>query len=765
MTDGQQRALWQLKLIAQEKPGVFDVEAVHPPTAEDVRLSVIVGLRVGELPAAVGGVQLRAREEFRLIIPRDFPFTKPEVFVDHRRFAGRPHVQWSKYLCLYQSATEWNASDGMFGLVQRICDWLTKAAANQLDPDGQPLHPPAVYVNHTRGKLIVPCVDTPSFDEPCWLGVAELREYPNRIEIVAWHTPATMPAEGKFALALLFRGEWPWEFPEKGDALFREFEKQGVAPDLLLRLLAILAADGAGETPMYLVVGTPMRGTAGGVRKQHLAVWSLDANVKKYLALTLPRNHDTAEQTDARAKLRRLLDDHLHTAELTWCPVMEARAEVTVRRDGESPLARFRGRAVSVWGCGALGAPIALALCRAGVARLVLVDNGRVSPGLLVRQPYRADDIGSLKVDALEAQLKSIRPEVVVEKHDGNVSRRLAAGEDWASGCDLVIDATASEVVRKRMEQVWNRTLPHHVPVASLVVDATSSKLLAGFAGASASGASWDVFRKTKIELLRRGRKDFADAFFPEASAARLFQPEPGCSEPTFQGSSADATSMAAVGLNLIAGWFGGPAADAQFSAVFAAPKAAVAALAPQFFTFPADIVIATEHHELRVAPAALKEVRGWIEQNRRRRSRTAETGGLLWGEWDDASRVVWVTDASGPPADSKHSAELFVCGQTGTIEESNSRQKYSRSAVQYLGMWHTHPVSRPMPSDIDYQGMAEILACGPTPPMKNLLLIVGRMPTQDVLGAFVFMRELDQGDCRNLRCSGNQFPLAERIL
>jgi hypothetical protein len=60
---------------------------------------------------------------------------------------------------------------------------------------------------------------------------------------------------------------------------------------------------------------------------------------------------------------------------------------------------------------------------------------------------------------------------------------------------------------------------------------------------------------------------------------------------------------------------------------------------------------------------------------------------------------------------------------------------------------------------------MAEILACGPTAPTKNLLLIVGRMPAQDVLGAFVFVRELDRGDMRNLRCSGNHFPLPERIL
>ncbi|MEK7950945.1 ThiF family adenylyltransferase [Luteolibacter soli] len=765
MTDGQQRALWQLKLIAQKQPGVFDIETVHPPANEDSRLRVVVSLRVGKLATAPSGVRLRAREEFRLYISPDFPFTKPDVYVDHLRFAGMPHVQWAKYLCLYQSSTEWNASDGMFGLLQRLCDWLSKAAANELDPDGQPLHPPAVYVDYAKGKLVVPHADTPSFSETCWLGVAELREYPNRLEIVGWHTPKAMPAEGKFALALLFKSEWPWEYPDKGDALFREFEKQGVPSDLLLRLLAVLASDGMPDSPLFLIVGTPMRGIAGGARKQHLAVWSLNSTVKKGLALTLPKVQDTLEQTSIRAEVRQLVDDHLRAADLTWCQIMEARAEVTVRRDTDSSLARLRGRAIAIWGCGALGAPIALALCRAGVSRLVLADYGQVSPGLLVRQPYRADDVGSFKVDALEAQLKSIRSDLVVEKHCSNVNRLLAAGADWSSGCDLIVDATASEVVRKRTEQAWNRNRSVRVPLASLVVDATSSRLLVTFTGADASGASWDVFRKTKIELLRRGRKDFADAFFPETSSAKMFQPEPGCSEPTFQGSAADAAAMAAIGLNLIAQWLNESKPSTQHSTLFAAPRTGGSIKPSPFFEFLPDVVISAGHHELRVAPGVLKEIRGWIEQNRRLRSRTVETGGLLWGEWDDASQVVWISDASGPPEDSQHSPELFVCGQEGTTAENTARQKHTRGAVQYLGMWHTHPVSRPMPSEIDYEGMAQILSTGPTSPTKNLLLILGRTLTQDVLGAFVFVRELNQGTLQTLSCMGNHFPLKERIL
>ena len=142
-------------------------------------------------------------------------------------------------------------------------------------------------------------------------------------------------------------------------------------------------------------------------------------------------------------------------------------------------------------------------------------------------------------------------------------------------------------------------------------------------------------------------------------------------------------------------------------------------------YEFMPDVVVPAGEYELRIARPVLKEMKAWIAQNRRVRSRDVETGGLIWGEWDDAARVVWVTDASGPPPDSRHSAELFLCGHEGTIAENNARIRSTRSTVQYIGMWHTHPVSRPMPSRIDINGMAEILTAGPVPPRKNLLLIV----------------------------------------
>ena len=80
---------------------------------------------------------------------------------------------------------------------------------------------------------------------------------------------------------------------------------------------------------------------------------------------------------------------------------MEARPEVTIRRDSGTPAAWLAGKRVLVLGCGALGAPAAEICVRAGAAEVTVADNGIVRPGILVRQPYQDADIGQYKAIAL----------------------------------------------------------------------------------------------------------------------------------------------------------------------------------------------------------------------------------------------------------------------------------------------------------------------------------------------------------------------------
>lgn len=137
MTDGQRLALEQIKEIVVRDDYAIDIEGVWELSPSESRLVIEISLHCGDLPHAPGGLVFRERERFQVYVPAEFPYQKPEVWVPHKRFAGAPHVQWSRHLCLYQAPqTEWSVDDGMFGFIERLHLWLRRAALNQLDPEG-----------------------------------------------------------------------------------------------------------------------------------------------------------------------------------------------------------------------------------------------------------------------------------------------------------------------------------------------------------------------------------------------------------------------------------------------------------------------------------------------------------------------------------------------------------------------------------------------------------------------------------------------------
>lgn len=744
MTDGQSSALWQLREITAANPGCVEIENVSAPTEKSSWVWLTVSIRIGAIPRVEGGLRLRERETFQIGIHPDFPLYVPSVWVGHTRFAGQPHVQWTRHLCLFQAAAEWNPSDGMFGLLDRLEYWLRKGALNQLDPEGEPLHPPAVYADLKIGKYVIPKANAPVFEGSLWLGLAEIIDQLRHIEIVGWFDLDSLPSNGRVAMSLLFNSPLPWEYPTKVAELFGECERQGVAKEFLFKILKAASYLTPEGQPLYMILGAPMRGIAGGARKQHLSVWAIEAEAAESIRLTISQIGDREDIAELREKFARSLMNVLGEMSISWCPVIEARPEVTVRRDIESPLSYFRDKTVSVWGCGALGAPVAIHLCRAGARRIVLRDKAIVTPGILVRQPYVEDDVCNQKVEALKSHLLSIRRDIEIEAIHSNVETLLSSlDESWSDGSDLVIDATASDLVRRRLEIRWPSSEQDRVPVASLMLDRSATRLITAVVGAQFSGATWDAFRKAKIEILRDPlMKGFADGFFPAEITERPFQPEPGCSEPTFVGSSADSSALASIGLNLIATQIKDIEAESAISTLFSQPAlASGVSCSPSFVKHKADFVLLLKDHQIRITQSALKEVKAWASKNRRTRKADVETGGLLWGEWDEATRIIWVTGASGPPPDSKHSAEHFVCGVIGTKEEHETRVRLSRRSVGYIGMWHTHPTSRPLPSETDFAGMHDILTAGELPPRKNLLLIFGKESGHDAVGAFLFRR------------------------
>jgi predicted acylesterase/phospholipase RssA/proteasome lid subunit RPN8/RPN11 len=444
-------------------------------------------------------------------------------------------------------------------------------------------------------------------------------------------------------------------------------------------------------------------------------------------------------------EVERIILDWAEGARVDWCNVMEDRPEIVVRRDQEAPTRWFAGKTVALWGCGALGGPVAEFLARAGVNKLVLRDHRVVMPGLLVRQVFEDQDIGRPKAHALADRLRRIRPdlEVVVDVAD-LVDGPLSA-DDWTDGADLIIDTTASAPVLAKLELVRWTMRVQPVPVASMAVGHRADRGFVIVSPVTHTGGPADVCRRAKLEVLSRpALRAYADEFWPQ-DRRPIFQPEPGCSEPTFVGAAADVASLAGIMLNAAAAELESDASSPASANFFTLPTASIHG-APNAvrLRWEADRVSDDPHsgYQIRIAEPAWREIVAWVERSRRVAGPTVETGGLLFGERDEALRITWVSEASGPPPDSQASKDGFVCGVTGVPELNGEKRSRSLNSVMVIGMWHSHPGSAPLPSPMDARGMAAILDASSSPSARSLLFIIGHATSGiPVFGTFEFSR------------------------
>lgn len=88
----------------------------------------------------------------------------------------------------------------------------------------------------------------------------------------------------------------------------------------------------------------------------------------------------------------------------------EAFYRALAAKHGEALQAKFAAARVAVCGLGGLGSNIAIALARAGVGRLHLIDFDRVEVTNLNRQQYAVSQIGRLKAEALRENLAAVNP-------------------------------------------------------------------------------------------------------------------------------------------------------------------------------------------------------------------------------------------------------------------------------------------------------------------------------------------------------------------
>jgi sulfur carrier protein ThiS adenylyltransferase len=104
---------------------------------------------------------------------------------------------------------------------------------------------------------------------------------------------------------------------------------------------------------------------------------------------------------------------------------------------------------IGIAGAGGIGSNVAVNLVRSGVDHLKIVDFDRVESSNLNRQFYFHDQIGRFKVEALQENLKRIRPAVRIEA--------LAERIDTANcqhiflDCDLIVEGFDRQADKKML--------------------------------------------------------------------------------------------------------------------------------------------------------------------------------------------------------------------------------------------------------------------------------------------------------------------------
>ncbi len=739
----EQLAERQLRRLAAVSGGSVQLVSGPFPFWQKGWFGFDVSLDLAGLETAPGGIGLRPRERFFITVGPDYPFIAPVVEVPHLRWAGTPHVQWGRQICMYLApALEWAPEDGMRGLIDRLMDWLAQAAAANLDPAGQPPHPPIAYPDTAAGFAVIhadvgdvaPAGEL-SGSQPItllgWGGGAD-----GRVDVDAWLTPTefaardeagTLPdivGRARATVCIVLDAPIAFEYPVDVAGLAAGLQQAGLSREALHDLVRQAAVATAARLPapgrldkgpkpplppLTVFIGSPSRSVDGLARQIHLVGFSLDLHTPDL---------DTMLET-LQASTRKTVTPDPRTVKLSWLTVYEARSEVTRRRDHDSPMALLRGQRILVLGAGALGAPVAEACVRAG-ADVTVVDNGRVTPGILVRQPYYDTDIGQFKASVLARRLNGIRREpgavaAIAEDAIGAYFKTPGVPD-----FDLVVDATANAGVRAAIDRARASNRDQWPALITMLVGHVATLGLLTVSAAGASGAGHDVLRRAGIAAREpgSGMHDIAAEFFPHPPRTDLFQPEPGCSEPTFTGSAAD---LAALGNAMLLA-----AVDVAFArADHFDPMTAVAVRSPlaahggegrhpavASLGWTNDRVVGEEsgEYEVRLSHGALSDIRAEVRRRARLHAELVETGGMLIGTVDDGVGCIFVDHACPPTPDSMLGRHHFEHGTDGAQASIDHFRAATADASGFVGMWHTHPEGAARPSTTDEQGMGSLV-------------------------------------------------------
>lgn len=120
-------------------------------------------------------------------------------------------------------------------------------------------------------------------------------------------------------------------------------------------------------------------------------------------------------------------------------PTKEEWNNALKKRHGIRLHKKFASATIAICGLGGLGSNIAIALARAGIKKLILIDFDKVDITNLHRQQYKANQIGMHKTTALSDNLKEIAPYIELETHTIHITSENAI--EFLKGASIICEA------------------------------------------------------------------------------------------------------------------------------------------------------------------------------------------------------------------------------------------------------------------------------------------------------------------------------------
>ena len=134
-------------------------------------------------------------------------------------------------------------------------------------------------------------------------------------------------------------------------------------------------------------------------------------------------------------------------------------------RHGKELQEKFSSAAVAVCGLGGLGSNIAIALARAGIGRLILIDFDRVDITNLHRQQYKVNQIGRYKTEALVENLIEVAPYMKADIFTERITEDNFA--ELLKDADIICEAFDDAQSKAMLVNGVLEKLPHRYLIAA----------------------------------------------------------------------------------------------------------------------------------------------------------------------------------------------------------------------------------------------------------------------------------------------------------